>query len=106
MCSLTTLRPIERRSNLDDHFAGAAFGPILHPRFGNKERVLGVMPAPIMVVAVFDTDHGRPFQNGSIDLVHARLFLQADAAPRAAELAREFRQAFGAAPIASFEHLP
>src|SRR6202051_3160940 len=105
MCSPTTLRATGGHSNLDDQFAGAAFGPILHPRFGNEERVLGVMPAPIMVVAVFDAYHGRPFQNCSVDLVHARLFVRADADAVADKLAREFRKVFGDEAIAAFEHL-
>src|SRR6202048_2630436 len=95
MCSLTTLRPIRRRSNLNDQFAGATFGPILHPRVGDEERVLGVMPAPVMVVAVFDADHGRPFQNCSVDLVHARLFVRADADAVADKLARAFGAVLG-----------
>src|ERR1700726_4615989 len=105
MCSLTLLRPTGRRSSLDDQFAGATFGPVLHPGFGDEERVLGVMPAPIMVVAVFDADHGRPFQNCSVDLVHARLFMRADADAVADKLAREFRKVFGDEAIAAFEHL-
>src|SRR5260370_40388624 len=105
MCSLTMLRPIGRRSNLNDQFAGATFGPILHPCFGDEERVLGEMPAPIMVVAVFDADHGRPFQNWSADPVHARLFVRADADAVAYKLAREFRKMFGDDAIAAFEHL-
>src|SRR6202035_5597337 len=105
MCSLKPLRPTGRRSNLDDQFPGAAFGPILHPRFGDEERVLGVMPAPVMVIAIFDADHGRPFQNSPVDLVHTRLFVRADADAMANELAREFREVLRDEAIAAFEHL-
>src|ERR1700737_288381 len=92
-----------RLLNRHDQLARAIGGPVLDAVGLDQERILGVVPHAVVIIAVLDADHGVRLEHGLVDLVHARLLVRVKPQPVTDEFARKIVQVFADEAITTLE---